>query len=68
MKSETDKGKIIKQIINEKLKQIGSFVEDIYEHTQSLELELKDRSRLLFYLDEIKDFTHKLISKLEEEK
>jgi len=61
-------GALIKQIINEKLKQISTFAEDVYQHTQSLEFELQDRSRLLFYLEEIKDYAHKLISKLEEEK
>ena len=60
-------GTLIKQIINEKLKQIDTFVEDIYQHTQSLEFELQDRSRLLFYLEEIKDYANKLINKLEEE-
>ena len=60
-------GALIKQIINEKLKQIGTFVEDIYQHTESLEFELQDRSRLLFYLEEIKDYANKLINKLEEE-
>jgi len=60
-------GALIKQIINEKLKQIGTFVEDVYQHTQSLEFELQDRSRLLFYLEEIKDYANKLINKLEEE-
>ena len=60
-------GALIKQIINEKLKQIGIFVEDIYQHTESLEFELQDRSRLLFYLEEIKDYANKLINKLEEE-
>lgn len=66
MKPETDKGKIIKQIINEKLKQIDTFVEDIYQHTQSLEFELQDRSRLLFYLDEIKDYNRKVAERLAE--
>jgi len=60
-------GALIKQIINEKLKQIGTFAEDVYQHTQSLEFELQDRSRLLFYLEEIKDYANKLINKLEEE-
>lgn len=66
-KSEsTSDGEIIRQIINEKLKQIGLFVFQIYQHTQSLEFELEDRSRILYYLESIEDYRERLIERINE--
>jgi len=59
-------GALIKQIINEKLKQISTFTEDVYMHTQSLDLTLEDRSQLLFYLENIKDYSRRVTNKLTE--
>jgi len=66
METEADRGKIIRQIINEKLKQISKFTEDVYMHTQSLDLTLEDRSQLLFYLENIKDYSRRVTNKLTE--